>query len=621
MQISRFYPDKMVGDQQQTTPPPDPDCHLESSAQITHKALEEIPDLPPQVIPQVMGESVTGNPCSAQTDPYAPYPSCPVEIAFESASLAIDLSKLEALKNDFLSTISHELRTPLSNIYLSIQLLEILLRRVGISSVEEQPTPADFTQIFNCLHTVQDACKHEINLVDDLLMIQQLELDPPLPLPVCLALADWFTDLMPALQAIAQHYHQHLNIELPIQPVHVFTDPALVGRVVTELVTNACKFTPIGQNISLTVQTSPNLLEIAIRNPGDPIPPEDTPHIFDKFRRIPGADPWKQGGMGIGLTLAQRLAQYLGGVIWLERIGGHNQFTLSLPCENAASSRDSDDLLMNYVAYYLSLGKAIVSRGDRLFFMGTVYHYWGLHPHFLQFWQRLQQRPDFNELSLEKDAYSFGQFLRKSCTVQQCSHCRQLVPIKERGMPEGGGCRLCEGESGSDAPFWELPSGATPAGAIAPPASPLPPCAERTSIATEDSPACFLVVGQPSDQDRERQQTFAQNGFQVFFIARPEELESDILSHPIEMVILRDRLSKQDGELLARQIRCFYQLQDVPIIAFGSLCLSRLAQIHQRQPLEDYILAPIAGRNLARHLRRLLQEPTTDPLGLHWFPC
>jgi len=602
-------PSSTAGDQPQPTTALDPDYHSNSSAQIAHKATEKISEENTQAI----GGLVIGDTCSILVSQCLASLSGPPQNTSEAASLAIKLSKLEALKNDFLNTISHELRTPLSNIYLSVQLLEILLQRLGITAISGQFSSNDLTQILACLHTVRDECKREIDLVDDLLMIQQLESDPPRSLPVRLSLEDWFMDLMPTLRAIADHHHQRLEIELPHQPGCVVTDPALVGRIITELITNACKFTPADATIVLAVRTPPNQLEVIIQNPGDPIPPEDTPHIFDKFRRIPGADPWKRGGIGIGLTLAQRLARHLDGVVWLERVEANNQFTLSLPCEHTSATIDGNDLLMNYVAYYLSLGKAIESRGDRFSFTGKVYQYWGLHPDFLQFWQRLQQRPDFNQLCLEKDIYSFGQFLSKSCTVQQCSHCRQLVPIKELGMPHLGGCGLCE-RNGDDhsSPLDAL--------AIAPPTQ-APSLTAEQEADSDNQPPYFLIVGQPTNQDREQQDTFARNGIQVCFVAAPERLDSEVLRRSIELIILRDQLSRQDGELLARQLRCFYQLQEVPIMAFGSLCLSRLAQVQHSNPLEDYILAPLAGHHLAHHLRRLSQEPTADPLGLYWFPC
>lgn len=75
-------------------------------------------------------------------------------------------------------------------------------------------------------------------------------------------------------------------------------------------------------------------MQIQISSTSGEICANDLTHIFDKFYRIPNADPWKQGGTGLGLTLVQKLTEHLNGTITVESTAGQLHFTFELPLLN-----------------------------------------------------------------------------------------------------------------------------------------------------------------------------------------------------------------------------------------------------------------------------------------------
>jgi signal transduction histidine kinase len=118
------------------------------------------------------------------------------------------------------------------------------------------------------------------------------------------------------------------------------SDSASLERILAELLNNACKYTPAGGEIALsitydchsparTIDPTP-IITFTMKNSAE-IPAHELPHIFKKFYRVPKADPWKQGGTGLGLALVQKLVEQLQGTIQVESSKGWTTFTVQLP--------------------------------------------------------------------------------------------------------------------------------------------------------------------------------------------------------------------------------------------------------------------------------------------------
>lgn len=230
-----------------------------------------------------------------------------------------ELKKLNQLKDDFLSTVSHELRTPMSNMKMAIQMLKVSLTHTN-----------ERTQRY--LDILQAECTREIELINDLLDLQRLETSPhPRLLIEAINLQDCLPPLIEPFQVRTQQQQQTLRLSLPDHIPALFSDRANLERILTELLNNACKYTPTGGEIILDVsyQSVKAATIFTISNSRE-IPPAQLPYIFDKFYRLPNNDPWKQGGTGLGLALVRKLVEQLQGAIAVESSNGWTTFTVQL---------------------------------------------------------------------------------------------------------------------------------------------------------------------------------------------------------------------------------------------------------------------------------------------------
>lgn len=248
-----------------------------------------------------------------------------------------ELQRLAQLKDDFLSTVSHELRSPLANIKMAIHLLEINLNRRRLSPSESE-VDAQSQQIEQYLSILREECDQELNLVNNLLDLQRLEADlTPIEL-TSIEVGEWLSQITQAYQERAQERQQRLDLLLPSTLPILVSDVSILTRIVTELLTNACKYTPTGEVITVSAESVGERLRLVVRNSGVEIPEAELPRIFDKFYRIPASDRGNQGGTGLGLTLVKKQITYLGGSIYAESSTNEVRFVFELPCACNQSS-------------------------------------------------------------------------------------------------------------------------------------------------------------------------------------------------------------------------------------------------------------------------------------------
>ncbi|MBF2094056.1 MAG: PAS domain S-box protein [Synechococcales cyanobacterium K44_A2020_017] len=248
-------------------------------------------------------------------------------------SQVLALEKLNRLKDDFLSTVSHELRTPMSSIKMATDLLEMQLRQMGLLPHESYPStdPLVHTPLARYVQILKDEEDREINLINDLLDLTRLDADiEPLVL-TSLHLQDWLPHILEPFMVKAQQQQQNLTLTLdPSLPLLV-TDLPYFQRILHELLGNACKYTPAGGTVNLSVRANLGILELVVTNSGVEIPVSERDRIFDRFYRVPNHDPWKHGGTGLGLALVQKLVACLGGTIQVDSGDHQTWFTLRLP--------------------------------------------------------------------------------------------------------------------------------------------------------------------------------------------------------------------------------------------------------------------------------------------------
>ncbi|MGI0486020.1 GAF domain-containing protein [Pantanalinema rosaneae CENA516] len=237
-----------------------------------------------------------------------------------------ELEKLNRLKDDFLSTVSHELRTPMSNIKLATQMLEIHLQRLNLF---DQAHP--LTKYFRILNA---ECQREINLINDLLDLSRLESkhEPLNLMPV--ALQTWIPFHVQPFIERAHSQNQELQVQVANTLPPLITDPHCLERILSELLNNACKYTPAHEQITVSAVATPDRIQLQVSNSGVEISATELDRVFDKFYRIPNNDPWRHGGTGLGLALVKKLVETLNGRIEASSRNRLTCFMVELPIKS-----------------------------------------------------------------------------------------------------------------------------------------------------------------------------------------------------------------------------------------------------------------------------------------------
>ncbi|MBW4694772.1 MAG: response regulator [Lyngbya sp. HA4199-MV5] len=252
---------------------------------------------------------------------------------YQAAQVQIeDLHRFKQIRDDLLDAIFHELRTPIANIKLATRLLTIATHHPP-NLEDALAQPEDKTKITRYLNILQDECERELHLIQDLLDLHHLEVGTqPLELTP-LDLKHWIPCITESFELRMQNQQQAFFLELdPTLPL-IHSDPFYLSRILSELVTNACKYTPAGATITISACIETDTLKLNVINTGVDIPAEECALIFDRFYRIRNCDVWQSGGTGLGLTLVQRLVEYLSGTIQVTSAKKKTCFTVTLPLE------------------------------------------------------------------------------------------------------------------------------------------------------------------------------------------------------------------------------------------------------------------------------------------------
>jgi signal transduction histidine kinase len=222
---------------------------------------------------------------------------------------------------------------------VALQLLGVTLNQEFDLTADLQKPRAEQTRIGRYFSILQEECEREISLINDLLDLQRLDVGNHPIQPEPILLGTWLASWIDSFVTRAKSRDQTLKLVVaPALPM-LYTDLASLERVLAELLNNACKYTPPGEQITLDVSAHPDSpddqVAIALTNTGVTIPAEEMPRIFNKFYRVPSADPWKQGGTGLGLALVRKLVVHLGGDVKVTSDENRTCFTIALPIQTA----------------------------------------------------------------------------------------------------------------------------------------------------------------------------------------------------------------------------------------------------------------------------------------------
>ena len=201
------------------------------------------------------------------------------------------------LKDEFIAALSHELRTPLQPI---LGWTEVLRRHTGIDEVTAR-----------ALEAIRRNVRHQVRLVDDLLDLSRIVHGK-------LALRFEAFDLREQVRLAAEAFEEaavlkrvRISADLPAAAVAMWGDGERVHQIVTNLVSNAVKFTPAGGRIDVRLVVGPAIAVIEVADTGEGIALSDLAIIWEPFRQ--GRHAPRRGGLGIGLDLVRRLTELHGG--------------------------------------------------------------------------------------------------------------------------------------------------------------------------------------------------------------------------------------------------------------------------------------------------------------------
>jgi two-component system sensor histidine kinase VicK len=218
--------------------------------------------------------------------------------------------RLYEAQETILHLVAHDLKAPIANIQLLVDLLERGASREGTTAVD---SPLEATRLFQL---IKEACEEANTLLKDVLYLGELDAHKLEKYRLD------FNDFLDALLAVhrldAQAKGIELTLEVPAKVLHASFNPDKFRRVVTNLLTNALKFTPAGGRVTVRLQAHQDGVRLSVQDTGVGIPTELQAHVFNKFSSSARAGLYGDSTNGLGLFITQQIVQLHGGRIWLE---------------------------------------------------------------------------------------------------------------------------------------------------------------------------------------------------------------------------------------------------------------------------------------------------------------
>lgn len=230
-----------------------------------------------------------------------------------------ELKNIERMKSAFVATVSHELRTPLTAIKGFISTL-----------LADDSFPEEDRREFYVI--IDHECDRLTRLINDLLNIARIEAGESLKPHYTEVDLKRLAQKVVLIQQQASNRHQ-LILEAPEELPNIIADEDKIDQVLTNLISNAIKYSPDGGQVRIKLQASDEKVHISVQDQGIGIPKEHLPKIFDRFHRVHTEDNRKIYGTGLGLYLVKHLVEQIHlGKVWAEsEVGVGSTFHVELP--------------------------------------------------------------------------------------------------------------------------------------------------------------------------------------------------------------------------------------------------------------------------------------------------
>ena len=244
-----------------------------------------------------------------------------------------ELKRIDRIKSEFVSTVSHELRTPLTSIRGSLGLIA--------GGVAGQLPDA----VKSLVEIAKNNCERLIRLINDILDIEKIESGKmQLDLKV-LVLQPLLAQALAANEGFGAAKNLHLTLVAPEEPLRVQADSDRLTQVVTNLLSNAMKFSPGDATVEVHVLRAGSVVRVEVRDQGPGIPDEFRKRIFQKFSQADSSDTRQNAGTGLGLNISRAIIERLDGSIGFEsKVGAGSTFYFELPEWTEAESVEPAEL-------------------------------------------------------------------------------------------------------------------------------------------------------------------------------------------------------------------------------------------------------------------------------------
>ena len=232
---------------------------------------------------------------------------------------------IEKMKDEFISVVSHELRTPLTSVHGALSLLV------------KGAVVADSTQGKRIVQIAAESTERLVRLVNDILELERLESGKIELIKQKVNAKELIRQSIEQVQLIANQAGVHLKLQKA--DVMVYADGDRLIQVLTNLLTNAIKFSEHGSCVCLCAKikspdNSPSRSHIlfVVQDRGRGIPIEQLESIFERFHQVDTSDSRQKGGTGLGLAICRNIVEQHGGKIWVESIFGKGStFYFTIP--------------------------------------------------------------------------------------------------------------------------------------------------------------------------------------------------------------------------------------------------------------------------------------------------
>jgi signal transduction histidine kinase/CheY-like chemotaxis protein len=232
---------------------------------------------------------------------------------------AESVQQANEMKSRFLSAVTHELRTPLNSI--------VSLSRLLLEHTDGDLNPEQEKQVGFILRSAQNLTE----LVNDLLDLAKVEAGKVSVRSAPVSVADVFSALRGMFRPIAQSDRVEFRVEIPARDLHLNTDEGKISQILRNFISNALKFTELGE-VVLSARQEESFIVFSVADTGLGIAPENRELVLQEWAQVEGAHSSKHRGSGLGLPLAKKFTELLGGEMWFDsELGKGSSFHIRLP--------------------------------------------------------------------------------------------------------------------------------------------------------------------------------------------------------------------------------------------------------------------------------------------------